>query len=184
MNEEFSTITTPELGGTPSGKLFPDAPGSIEHDHAYEDFKASQAIEGLPKGEIADKMEAYEGLYRQWSEEGSADVPVPRRDWRAVFTGRVKLTRAQIVSLAADPIRIFRQEIKELALALAKELNDKRARLSMADIGQAHIEAQKRDQKLRQFLFEHFETELQLGTAQNIPLHQIAMDIMIRSKQG
>jgi len=186
MNDEFqNSIISPELDSSPppTGKLFPNAPDSITHDGAYEDFKAAQAIEGLPVSGTADKLELIERLYRQWANEGAVDIPLPWRDWRAVFTGRVKLTRAQIVQLAADPIRIFRQEIKELALALGKALSDKKALLSQADIGQAHIAAQKRDEELRAFLFVHFEDELRVATSRNIPLHQLAMDIMLRAKR-
>jgi hypothetical protein len=184
MNDEFAqSIITPELSAPPTGKLFPQAPSEIEHDGSYEDFKAAQAIEGLPVGDAANKLELIERLYRQWASEGSVDVPLPRRDWIAAITGRVKLTRAQIVQLASDPVKIFRQEIKELALALGKELNDKKALLAQADIGQAHIQAQKRDQELRQFLMEHFETELMVGTSRNVPLHQIAMGIMLSGRK-
>jgi hypothetical protein len=183
MNEEFAqSIITPELSAPPTGKLFPQAPSEIEHDGAYEDFKASQAIEGLPVSETADKLELIERLYRQWSSEGAVSVPLPYRDWKAAITGRVKLTRAQIVQLASDPVKIFRQEIKELALALGKALNDKKALSSLADIGQAHIQAQKRDQELRSFLMEHFEEELMVATARNVPLHRLAMDIMLRGR--
>jgi hypothetical protein len=183
MNEFEASIIAPELDTmSPSGKLFPNAPDSIAHDGSYEDFKASQAIEGLPVSEAADKMELLERLYIQWASEGSVSVPLPWRDWRAVFTGRVKLTRAQIVQLAADPVKIFRQEIKELALALGKTLNDKKALQSQAHVGKAHIEAQKRDEELRAFLFAHFEDELRVATSRNIPLHQLAMDIMLRGR--
>lgn len=188
MNTEFEAVRAdgaPDEASRVSGKSFPDAPAAIEHDHAYEDYKASQALEGLPPGEIADKMEFLEKEWADWFMGGSSDMMWQTGFWSRLSSavrGRLKLPRLDIVAFASEPLRIFRLEIRELALALAKRMNDSRALEIQADIGRAHIKNQAQQEEFCKFLQQHFETDLEMGRARQKTLFDIAKDIMLRAK--
>jgi hypothetical protein len=156
----------------PKGKL--DV-GPVEHDHQYEDFKAAQALAGIPKSEIADKVEFLEDQYSDWLASDVALMPLSPESNQA-------MTRQFLVGLVAEPLRILRLEIRELALALATEMNEKKAVAIRAEIGAENIKTQEHLAELKHFLNQHFESELESGRARGQNLYDVAKGIMLKQR--
>jgi hypothetical protein len=185
-----ATFIAPQDGSPgylqPKGK---ETTGTVAHDHDYEDVKASAAVRGIPQSTGADALEFLENEYEKWMNdpEKITELIQPRLGvWasiKATYQGRVEISRKNIFDLAAEPFRICRLQIRELALALATELNDKRALLAQADIGAAHIKHQQEMAEFRKFLMQHFEPQLDLGAVRNQSLLDIAKGIMLEQKQ-
>ena len=173
---------------------YSQAPGQIgtaliDDNPAAQDYKASQAIKGMPQSETAEKLKLMEKQYELWLSEGAIGFPIKQQGWfkrLALWIAGIhgiQMTRSEILEIAADPLRIFRMEIKELALAYAAELNGKQALLQQADIGREHIKTQAKQAELTKFLQQHFEAELDTGRVRKLDLYEIVQGIMLDLKR-
>lgn len=192
MSEYESIASTPPTQSEdsiqysqPGGKR---GAGPVEHDHTYEDYKANAAIRGIPKGVTADAVGFLEDRLEEWLKdpENLCELIRPRLSiWasiKATYYGRVELSRKNIYDLMAEPVRIFRLQIRELTLGLNKEINEKRALAIRAEIGQEHIKNQAELAELKHFLMQHFESELDIGRSRGQNLYEISKGIMLGLK--
>ena len=138
------------------------------------DSEAAAAIASLPPCEVADKLEKYELQLRLWRYKGTGrgDSPLTERKWSRF-----------VLWLSWDMFRIIRAQIGELARAHAKVLAATRAAEQQAGFYKDYIRLVDDHKKLRAFLFEQFEPELQNADSMNTPLLEVAKKIMMRTKQ-
>lgn len=167
MNDEFTINTT---GATAAQQVtesvnFTPPPGQVgaerikEDNFRYADFKAGAAIGGLPRGELADKLEFLEKEWNDWTADHSEEF----------------------VTYPIEPFRILRLQIRELALGYATASANNRALEIHADIGKAHIQDQRKHAEFRRFIAQHFETDLENGVGRGLTIFEMAQDIMLRA---
>jgi hypothetical protein len=133
------------------------------------EMKASQVLTGIPPGDMADRMEAFETHLQEWIDAGN-------RNW--VW----RMLRKVGSAIMADILKIRSSEVYELAVGYAKQMNDSRAAVMQAN-DHAQLRLQIAQQRaLRSFLFEHFSTDLANAESLNLPLTDLACQILLRYK--
>lgn len=140
------------------------------------DGKTSLLIAGMPPGPLSEKMAAFEQLYDKWLgvERAEWSGQVARVSW---FTGwRSWLVRH------FPPAQIFRSEIYELVAEATRLIQAERAGQARDDFYANYTELVERERELRRFLYTHFPNQLAIGEARNLPVYEIAKEIMIGRK--
>ena len=143
--------------------------GSAMTEAEVLEMKSRAALAGIPKSEIADKMEALEAELDHWIHSGST------------ITG---MRRYMAMKVLAPMIKILRLELFELAIVCAKQLNDQRAAIQREDFYQQFQRMVVDNRTFRSFLFEHFKNDLTAAESLNMPLMDLAKGILLRYKMG
>jgi hypothetical protein len=143
--------------------------GVAMNEFEVMDMKAGQSLQGIPPGEMADKMEAYEKQLDDWVKGAG-----PFRSLLRVFCCGVLL----------GLLKIHRTEIFELAVGYAKQMNDKRAAVMQENDYRQFMSMVEQNRSLRSFLFEHFNGDLSNADALNTPLPEVVKNILLRYKFG
>jgi hypothetical protein len=134
---------------------------------------AEKVVKGMPPGEISDKMEYYEALYYNW-------LGVSVDDYGTIGAGRwFTWIRKLQMRVAATPIRIFRCEISELGLKVAKAMNDLKAQEAQAQTYQEYVRMVAENRDLRAFLEEHFKDYVKEAEARNISIPLLVKEMLL-----
>ncbi len=166
------------------------------------DRKARLAIEGMGPSPIADKLELYEKHYDQWIEtfeESSAYDPAREmaNSANTDFVGKMLctvfpktvsdiITRIHLMTreFYKTPLRIFRQEVEELALAHAKALSDLKAATVRDSFHAQYTKMVEENRQLRSFLMNNFPSYVETADALKIPLVEISKRIMLDQRKS
>ena len=155
-------------------------PATVPHDHIYEDVKAAAAVAGIPPSEIADKCEFLEGELSKWLAADDHTILRPKGWYAALFVQT--LTRPQLTALAGEPLRILRLEVRELALALATEMVEKKTAENRAGIYSEYCKVRDQLADIQDFLKQHFNDDLEVGRARGQGLLDICKVIMLSKR--
>jgi hypothetical protein len=118
--------------------------------------KTSIAIVGMPASPVSDTLELLENLYLAEQE---------RRFGRK-----------------SNLLKIARDQVRELALAHAKAINDAKATAAQVDFYKQYLELAAHLRELRNFFAEHYSDDLERATVERVNLFDLAKRIMLRNK--
>lgn len=161
------------------------------------DRKAKLAIEGMGPSPIADKLELYEKHYDNWLEanaENSAYNPASEIAAAAEtgLTGKVLVAvfgpvinrmlhsvQRATLEFYKMPLKIFRQEVEELALAHAKAMSDLKAGTVRESFHAEYLRMCDANRQLRAFLISNFPEYVETADALKTPLIDVCKRIML-----
>jgi len=148
--------------------------------------KTSIAIVGMPASKVSDTLDALEVLYQAVQEEPAGDLAsIPKRRWWQSSNTHVVLEVAvRQARIRTNLLKIARDQVRELAIAHAKALNDAKAHAAQVDFYKQYLELAAQLRELRNFFAEHYSSELERALVQNVNLLDLAKQIMLRNKAG
>lgn len=151
------------------------------------DGKAAKLIEGMPPGEVADRLEILERDYLESMAAGEGFPSTWRNElilW--LLNGVTSDHKALLGRMLLDRVlRILRAEVAELALAYATEVNNRKARAAQDEFYSQYTKMVQQHRQFRSFLFDHFPDDLKRAEADpRLSLVDLSITIMLRQKEA
>lgn len=184
--QDYLKSVARELGASDNGEKKPPPDAKDGHQQAFmgaaeafglevtgtppdSDSRASAAIAALQPSLAASKATALENLYSRWCHPESEKKQRRRHD---------------VAEAARKPLSILRQLITELATALQESMARENAAKIQAQFTAEYLRLVDDNRKLREFLFQNFEGELQQATSLNKPLLELVKELLLRPPQA